>query len=113
MDLSDSGSEISDEGYKTSDNNIILNNCKLPLERNNYHSNGSVSLNVSPTKETVAGAGKGHASRRTSLVRTRSMSTDEGEFCAFSTFRNPCNVLKLRNCVKFVKFCEYIIFVST
>lgn len=66
VDLSDSGSEISDEGYKTSDNS------KLALD---MHNNTS-SLN----KDSII---KNHGSRKNSIVRTRSMSTDEGKNCQF------------------------------
>ena len=61
--MSDSSSEISDEGYKsTSDNSkTLLETPKNPGQTNN--------------KECTE---KGHLIRKTPVIRARSLSTDEG-----------------------------------
>lgn len=61
LDLSDSGSEISDEGYKTSDNSKL-------------------AQNASPNENDSNGNHNNHGTARMgSMGRSRSMSTDEGE----------------------------------
>ncbi|CAG7730034.1 unnamed protein product [Allacma fusca] len=61
LDLSDSSSEISDEGYKTSDNlKILLDTPKTSVVQN--------------CKDIST---KGHLSRKCNAIRARSLSTDE------------------------------------
>lgn len=67
-DLSDSSSEISDEGYKTDNVKLLLgtSNGSSPTGINNNNSNNN-------GKEFL----KGQQSRRSSMNRTRSLTTDD------------------------------------
>jgi len=62
--MSDTSSEISDEGYKTSDNSRLNGTDKSGIPKDGEITNS-----------------KGHHSRRASMDRARSLSTDEGIFC--------------------------------
>ena len=68
LDLSDSSSEISDEGYKTSDNSKVL--LDTPKTGNGGGSNKDFATS------------KGHFSRKSNApaLRARSLSTDEGKW---------------------------------